>query len=369
MKTDALVLKIGGSLLDSAKSYAKAAENIAETLESRGKNMVVVVSAARGITDLLIQASRGAREAYVAVARVYTEICEELCSTPGVRRLREELSELEKIADLGDPDSPALADLMLSYGERLSKMVMREALETQGLRVFEVDARDVIVTDARHGDASIDYELTSPRVEKMYRAAVEARAVPILEGFVGATPQGRVTTLGRGGSDYTATAIASILGAEAELVTEVDGIMSADPRLIPSARVVNSLSYLEAAEASLHGVKRMNPKALEPLMKVRPIDLRIRSWRSRGTLVSSKPHRFGFKIATISSTSQQTIALIGELESRVEGALRALNVLLKAGIEVDGIELPLGRPVLKMQILRGDAIETLRRLHEELIET
>ncbi|MEM4865462.1 MAG: hypothetical protein QXY09_03100, partial [Acidilobaceae archaeon] len=295
------------------------------------------------------------------------EICREVCSTTTMRRLEEELLELERAVRLGDPDSPALTDYILSFGERLSKMIMREVLEAQGLKVFGVDSRDVIVTNERHGDASIDYELTRPRVEKMYRAAIESEAIPILEGFIGSTPHGRVTTLGRGGSDYTATAIASILEADAELVTDVDGVMSADPRLVPTARVVDSLSYVEAFEASLNGVKRMNPKALEPPIKVSPIEIRVRSWESKGTTISNRSLRYGFKIVALPSANRPLIALVGELGDKTKEVLQVLEVIKEAGADVESLELPLGRPVLKIQIAKKDVNLILRRLHDELL--
>lgn len=368
MNREVNVVKIGGSILRNAKSYVTAAERLVERYESGERELLIVISAASGVTDMLLKASQGHRSALESCSRLYQDICAEICSSSTKKRLLEELESLKKAVELSDGESPVLRDLILSYGERLSKMIMREALESYGVRVFEVDARDVIVTDSKHGDASIDYDLTRPRVEKMYRAAAEAKAVPILEGFIGSTPSGRVTTLGRGGSDYTATAVASLLNAKrVDLVTDVDGIMTADPKIVPSARIVKSLDYREAVEASLHGVKRMNSKMFEPLLKVAPITVRVGSWRLMGTHIYESSSSYGLKIAVLHGSPRLGVVLIGRLKNRINGVASILEALREAGLDIEGLEAPYGRPLVKVYPSESEAELVLRLLHERVL--
>lgn len=241
------VVKIGGSLLRDTATYIDVALNIKRVFIENGYRPFIVVSAAKGITDELINVAKGNKKSLDIVIDRYLDIAKGFSSDKLLRRILQELENLKRIAETLNYIDLSLLDLILSFGERISKILMVEALENIGVKSVELNAKDIIITNNVYGDATIDYEQTLSNLEKVFLSLRNSMVVPVIEGFIGATPDGMITTLGRGGSDYTATAIASLLGFEdVYLVTDVDGIMTTDPDIIPSARIVRYMSYREA---------------------------------------------------------------------------------------------------------------------------
>jgi aspartate kinase len=146
---------------------------------------------------------------------------------------------------------------------------------------------DLVLTDGVHSDARVDYEVTMLNLLKVAGYAGSSKVTPVMEGFIGRGLEGSVVTLGRGGSDYTAVTVATLLGVpEVLLVTDVPGLMSIDPSITPKARVVKALDYSEAIETSAYGVKRINPKTFEPVsIGLGKPRVAIGSWSSRGTVI------------------------------------------------------------------------------------
>ncbi|MEM2511599.1 MAG: hypothetical protein QXX61_00535, partial [Ignisphaera sp.] len=163
-----MVLKIGGSLLKNGRDYLDVAQKIRSTLLENDLRPIVVVSASKGITDLLIQIVRGYKVLIKEVENRYMGIAYELGSVKLVRRVEEEVSRLRRIAESIEVSDPALMDYVLSYGERISKIIMVQALEMQGINAFELNATDIIITNSVHGDAIIDYPATAVALEKIY---------------------------------------------------------------------------------------------------------------------------------------------------------------------------------------------------------
>jgi aspartate kinase len=159
-------------------------------------------------------------------------------------------------------------DSISSLGERLSAPLLAGALAGIGARSAAIEATELIVTDVYHGSAEPLMDPTRKRSEARLRPLLDEGAIPVVTGFVGATPEGVVTTLGRGGSDYSATILGAALGADEIIIwTDVDGVLTADPRLVAEARTIPDISYREAAELAYFGAKVLHPKTLRAVME------------------------------------------------------------------------------------------------------
>lgn len=333
---------------------------------------IVVVSASKGVTDLLLQVARGLRDSLKEVEIRYMDIAHELGSVKLVRRIEEEISRLRRIAENIEVLDQALVDYILSYGERISKIIMVQALEIQGINAFELNATDIIITNSVHGDATIDYPATAVALEKIYGIIKDRKYVPVIEGFIGRSSEGEITTIGRGGSDYTATTIAALLKLDrVYLVTDVDGIMTTDPDVVPTARLVKYMSYREALEASMYGAKGINPKAFDPLEKVYSSRVVIGSWKHFGTTISKEipEEYYGPKVIMLKDMVDYSyIAIIGEGVSRAVFLRDTLDTIVRLGVEIKGIQTYVHRPSTVLYVDRNQGREILKMLHKALFE-
>jgi bifunctional aspartokinase / homoserine dehydrogenase 1 len=276
-----LVMKFGGTSMGSAERIRVAAQLSAEQFRKRAT--VVVVSAMSKVTDLLLEGLRHAEagdEPGLAERLKWLEdrhalACAGLVQTDAAERLGNQLQsirdEFERIARgvlmLGERP-PRSVDEAVAVGERLSALLLEACLETMGIPSVAVNSRDIVVTDAVFGNASPLLDHTRERARAILLPLLHAGKLPVLTGFNGATLDGRPTTLGRGGSDFSASILASVLDAEELWIwTDVDGIMSADPRLVPDAEVLDEITYAEAAELAYNGAKVLHPRTLAPLME------------------------------------------------------------------------------------------------------
>jgi len=267
--------------MGSAERIRVAADICTEQKSKR--RVLAVVSAMSGVTDLLLSTLRhaeagdeaGIRANLERLTRRHLETCELLFQgdrrervTAGIRGL---LDDFERIARgmlmLGERP-PRSVDEAIAIGERLSALLAADFLEISGVPSRAVNAADVIVTDAVFGNATPLMAETRKKAAQMLRPLLDASVLPIVTGFNGATLDGRPTTLGRGGSDFSASILAAALDAEELWIwTDVDGIMSADPRSVPEARVLDSVTYAEAAELAYNGAKVLHPRTLAPLVE------------------------------------------------------------------------------------------------------
>lgn len=266
------VLKFGGTSVGSAKSIL----NLKEIVESQDLPVVVVVSALGGVTDLLIKTARTASEGnedyqdlfqsivrrhHDMIGEVITEGREDLLAETD--SLLAELSSIYQGVYLIRDLSPKTQATIVSYGERLSSRIVARLISGAVLH----DSRNFIKTERKHGRSLLDSELTRRLVIEEFSPEVLEGAIHIVPGFISSDrDSGEVTNLGRGGSDYTASIIAASLGAEAlEIWTDVDGFMTADPRVIPTAYTINTLSYVEAMELCNFGAKVIYPPTIYPV--------------------------------------------------------------------------------------------------------
>lgn len=274
-------MKFGGTSMGSAERIRSAAALCEEAWRQRP--VAVVVSAMAKVTDMLLEALRhaeGGDEAGLErlLARLdekHRQCCHELLEEgrreETQRTLDGILEEFTRIARgvlmLGERP-PRSVDEAVAAGERLSAALMAAFLQSRGVDAFAVNGRDVIVTDAVFGNASPLLPQTREKACALLLPALEQRRLPVVTGFNGATMDGRPTTLGRGGSDFSASILASVLdAAELWIWSDVDGILSADPRLVPDAKVLEEITYREAAELAYNGAKVLHPRTLAPLME------------------------------------------------------------------------------------------------------
>ena len=311
------VLKFGGTSVASAENIRKALAIVAAA--AANGPVVMVVSALGGTTDALIDVGRtaasGGSPRSTGVNKKLTDILNRhgdaarqlLPGTPveavgDVSKLFAEVINLYNgISALGELSNRTL-DRLMSYGELLSSQLVAAAAQAQGLDAAWVDARRLIRTNSRFGTAEVDIATTEKQVAA---CKAETRAnIWVVPGFIGADAHGATTTLGRGGSDYTAALLAAALGAEKlEIWTDVSGMMTADPRLVRSARPIARLSYQEAMELSHFGAKVLYPPTIQPVMQ-RGIPLWIKNTfapADYGTLVEVEPPRTAAVVQGISS--------------------------------------------------------------------
>lgn len=360
-----IVIKVGGSVLRRGKDYVIAAKEIREGFIERGEKAVIVVSAMRSVTDLLIKAVSGDPGSAEEVVELYYGAAMEAgLSSRGLENSLKALTNAIRFYNHSD----RRRDHVVSLGETLSKELMLAALRAEGLKAVGFDAREVVVAESLDPVPRIDYRLTARNVLRVRDAALKG-AVPVIEGFVAGSPGGATVTLGRGGSDYTATALAVLMGAEAVyFVTDVPGLMSADPSLVDSARVVPSLDHGEASEASSYGAKRIHPRAFEALMNTDVIAL-IGNWSRFGTLVKPGPDSpKGPKlVASSNADGRGRAALVG----RGVCGHSFINTLAKELRNFEGAVLGVRpacpRPAVVLDTADEDLPELVRWLHNAFV--
>lgn len=348
-----LVMKFGGTSMGSAERMKVAASICAE---HRGPRPVVaVVSAMAKVTDLLLDTlrraeagdERGLEANLEALTRRHVECVEGILpagpetdeALAGVQGL---IGEFRRIANgvrmLGERP-PRSVDEAVAIGERLSALILARYLSWSGVAAQAVSGADVIVTDAVFGNAAPLLDETRKNAFHVLRGLLKQGILPVVTGFNGATMDGRPTTLGRGGSDFSASIIAAALGAaELWIWTDVDGIMSADPRLVKTARVLGEVSYSEAAELAYNGAKVLHPRTLAPLA-----ERKIPVWSKNSFNLAAK----GTKIVPDAKTkpgpravtSMANVALVSiePASSAISGTrimARALEALAAANAEV-----------------------------------
>jgi aspartate kinase len=274
---DLVVMKFGGTSVEDAAAIRRLIGIVKSRVDAQP---VVVVSALAKVTDQLLEAGHDAANGHLGAAlatvrNVYVrheELAEALVDGPANgaldRELRNELRALESL--LHDLEASRQLDLksqdrLLGFGECCSSRLVKEALYEAGIPAAHVDARDCIVTDARHGQAAPVWEATNQRIQDTLSPLLESGQVPVLGGFIAATGNGVPTTLGRGGSDFSAAIVgAALCASRVEIWTDVDGIMTTDPKLCSDARVIRKMSFDEAAEMAHLGAKVLHPRTLAP---------------------------------------------------------------------------------------------------------
>jgi aspartate kinase len=376
-----LVMKFGGTSQAGAAEVRRVGGIVRRFAARRP---VVVVSAMAGVTDDLIALAE------LAVAGSPRQVSRRLERLHGRHRM-----EAARLG-LGSPEADGLGralqalfaelegvchgvlllrelsrrslDLIASFGERLAGQMVAAHLRQIGLRAQYVDSRDHIVTDENHGSAVVDFETTNRNLCRALLAPVRAGAVPVLTGFIGRTREGATTTLGRSGSDYTASIVGAALRArEIWIWKEVDGVCTADPQLVPGARVVPRISYEEAAEMAHYGAEVIHPKTMQPARRAR-IPIRIKNTfrpAAPGTLITARPAPG----APLLVSSIGGMALVTVEGSGIFGQpgmiLRLLTPVALAGTNIYMISMSSSEYNITFAIREGDVGRTIKALEKD----
>ncbi|MEM3090067.1 MAG: aspartate kinase [Candidatus Nitrosotenuis sp.] len=350
-----IVVKFGGTSLATAKQIREVAKFIHST--SKNNQVIVVCSAINDVTDQLLdisghiqKANKDAAKAKLAkLKRQHYQIARD--SVMGSKTRKQLLQKLD--LDLGELEgllhglsllgevTPRSLDYLISFGERLSIQIVSAVLIDMKSRSVALTGKEAgIVTDSNFGSSKPLMDTTRLRVLSKIEPLLTKKIIPVIGGFAGADQHGHITTFGRGGSDYTATIIASCVKAdEVWLMSDVDGLMTADPKMVKDAKVIPEVSYVEAMEMALFGAKQIHPRSFEPLLS-KKIPMRIRNSfnvDNLGTLVTANPSEDTMRTVKCVSVIRHN-GLIdmrgGSMVGAPGTAATIFSTLAKAGINI-----------------------------------
>jgi aspartate kinase len=382
------VLKFGGTSISSAGNIRHVASFINSL--SKQHKIVCVFSAITGVTDDLIRITTliqnrnkdAANNLAKKIIKNHMQISNACVKNPKIRKelvskMTADLSELQELLHgmlLLSEVTPRSSDYLISFGERLSINLVAAALNDLGTKAVALTGKDTgIVTDSNFGEAKPLMDTTRLHVSHTINAFLEKKTLPIIGGFAGADQHGNITTFGRGGSDYTATIIASSIKAdEVWLMSDVDGLMTTDPKIVKNAKVLKEVSYIEAMEMALFGAKYIHPRALEPLV-AKKIPLRIRSTfnvKNSGTFVTATPKADAQKTVKCVSAIRHT-ALIdvrgGSMVGAPGTAATIFSTLAKTGVNVMMISQSPSESSISIIVKKNDLDKAVNALEMNLL--
>lgn len=380
-----IVMKFGGVLMDGAERIENSANLVVENVK-KGDEVIVVVSAMSNVTDELINMGESAKLGDMEKVRkmlrhledIHLETAKKLCSGNVLSEIESKIKSLIEMLTqcltgvfLLRELTPRSMDLILSFGERLSAPLMRAALIEKGIKATDLTGGEAgIITDSNYGNAKPLMNLTEIMVRDRILPILKAGVTPVITGFIAQDSNGVITTLGRGGSDYTATILAAALDAdEVWLWKDVDGIMTADPKLVPEAETIPILSYNEVMEMAYFGAKVLHPLTVSPVQNKR-IPIRIRNAFNKshpGTLIREKPDMTK-KVKAVTAINNVSIINVGgagmigvpNVVARVFSALATNNV------NVIMISQSSSQADISMVVKKSDLEKALKALKLEL---
>ncbi|MEM6726435.1 MAG: bifunctional aspartate kinase/homoserine dehydrogenase I, partial [Bacteroidota bacterium] len=375
-----ILLKFGGSSVKTAERISGVI-SILKSYHQAGKSFAVVFSAFGGVTDSIIEMSKMAAEGnaqYLTYLELFKkrhiDTVNELMDGPEKDKVLQalqgsfiEMGNLLQGVFLVRDLTKRTQDYLLSFGERNSAYVISQALQTNEVPSNYLDARKVIQTDDTYGAASVDFDRTTVKIQSHF---TENDAVQVITGFVASTENGITTTLGRGGSDYTCAIFAAALDAqEIEIWTDVDGVMTADPRKVSKAFSIPSMTYSEAMEMSHFGAKVIYPPTIQPALD-KQIPIRIKNTFNpgfEGTLISAFRSESGKSIKGISSIpSVNLLTLEGPgLVGTKGSAARLFGTLARNGVNIIMITQGSSEYAINFAIRPGDTYKAQKAVSEE----
>jgi len=383
-----LVIKYGGTSISTAKDIQAVTKHINSL--SKKDEILVVCSAISGTTDDLIEISESikkenkskAEQLASKLANRHKQLAKQTIKKSDVQKkllteLDRNFTELYALIDgmvlLGEV-TPRTMDYLFSFGERLSIKLVASAIADSGKKSIPLTGKEVgIVTDSNFGESKPLMDTTRLRVLKTVNAVFSKKTIPVVGGFTGADQHGHVTTFGRGGSDYSATIIGSCIKAdEIWLMSDVDGLMTADPKIVKNAKLLKEVSYIEAIEMALFGAKQIHPRTFEPLL-TKKIPMKIRNSfnvKNEGTLV----------IASTSSSVKNTVKCVSNVKDNglidIRGgsmvgnpgtAAKIFATLAKAGINVMMISQNPSESSITIVVKNTDLDKAVSALEMELL--
>lgn len=383
-----LVLKFGGTSVSSPQNIRNVATMIKKLTKEH--KIIPVFSAISGVTDDLIRITNliqnrnkeGASLIAKKIIKMHTDIAGQCVKNPKIKKdlLNKMKADLDEFQDLlhgmlllGEV-TPRSSDYMISFGERLSINLVAFTLNELGIKAVPLTGKDVgIVTDSNFGGAKPLMDTTRLHVSHTIENLLQKKTMPVIGGFAGADQHGNITTFGRGGSDYTATIIASSIKAdEVWLMSDVDGLMTTDPKIVKNAKLIKEVSYIEAMEMALFGAKYIHPRALEPLV-AKKIPLRIRNTfnlDNPGTLVTATPQADTQKTVKCVSTIRHT-GLIdvrgGSMVGAPGTAATIFSILAKEGINIMMISQSPSESSISIIVKKNDLDKAVNSLEMNLL--
>jgi aspartokinase/homoserine dehydrogenase 1 len=385
-----IVHKFGGTSVGDAQCFANVADIVTKHHNNsdgaRPGETVVVVSAMSGVTNQLIAGARAAaegkttnfREIKARLLSRHLDVVEGLL-THSLTRLEvgglveDKLHDLERlyrsIAVLGELTARGY-DAVTSFGEQLSVSILAAVLRARGARAQAVSATELIVTDDNFGEAAPLMGPTRQQLQEKIKPLVERGVIPVITGYIGATHEGITTTMGRGGSDYTAAIVGAGLDAQAVYIwSDVDGILTADPNIVPNARTLTELSYAEAANLAYFGADVLHPKTIRPVTEsgIPLCILNTFNPAHPGTKIVASPDPDREPLpAIISTTGLSMIALSSQDNTwTLHMAARALEHLSQAGLEVLMFSQSFSEHSLNLVVREQDQAHCLKVLRRE----
>lgn len=383
-----LILKYGGTSISSAKDIQNVAKHI-RTL-SKENQLVIVCSAISDTTDDLIEISQSikkenrkkAEQLAKNITKRHQKLAKETIKKTQIRKklldtFDEFFTELTALIDgmvlLGEV-TPRSMDYLFSFGERLSIKLISAAINDLGKKSIALTGKEVgIVTDSNFGESKPLMDTTRLRVSKTLDSVFLKKTIPVIGGFVGADQHGHVTTFGRGGSDYSATIIGSCIKAdEIWLMSDVDGLMTADPKIVKNAKLLKEVSYVEAIEMAMFGAKQIHPRTFEPLL-AKKIPMKIRSSfnvENEGTQVTSSPSTSARNtVKCVSNVSHNGLIDIrgGSMIGTPGTAAKIFATLANAGINVMMISQNPSESSITIVVKNTDLDKAVNKLEMELL--
>lgn len=383
-----LVMKFGGTSLDNGKKIRDVARLVKSHTHDNG--IALVASAMAGITDQLIDLTENARQgATDSVEKTISSLKErhrlalhDAVKNQEIQRkvseyLKSAIDELEKAAtgvSILRELTPHSKDRILSCGERLSTPVVWGALTDVGVQSKYLTGGECgIITDDNFGDALPLMEVTRLQVKETLDPLLGSRIVPAITGYIASTQSGETTTLGRGGSDFTATIVASAIKADAVWIwSDVDGLMTADPKIVPEARLLEEVSYAEAGEMAVFGAKSMHPRALEPAAEQK-IPVRIRNTfnpQNEGTKITERTkldvNRIVKSVALVRDVALITVSG-ASMVGRPGSAAKIFDVMGRNGVNILMISQSVSESNISMVVKRNMVQRAVNSLEVALL--
>ncbi|MGD0072094.1 MAG: aspartate kinase [Candidatus Bathyarchaeia archaeon] len=370
-----IVMKFGGTSVVSGENVRHVASLVTQNAKNDCR-VAVVVSALAGVTNTLIEIAEQAKKSDEKHIQAFTkELLNKHLATVSTamtsKQLQKEvtqitektIAELEKVLTgicyVGEL-TPKSKDYVLSFGERLSAPIVWGAIKDLKFETQCFTGKEAgIVTDSNFGEADPLMNFTTHLIHERLAPLLEKGVIPVVTGYIAANQDGIVTTVGRGGSDYTATILGVALGVdEVWIWTDVDGIMTTDPKIVPKAKMLPQLSYQEAAEMAIFGAKAMHPRALEPVIKEN-IPVRIRNVfhpENQGTLITKEPYAKATEVVKAVAMIKD-VAMLNVSGAGMVGApgsyAKVFDVLGKNNINVMMISTAVSEANISMIIRRG----------------
>jgi len=384
-----IVMKFGGTSVGTGKNIRHVVELVSKN--TKKDSVAVVVSALAGVTNSLLEAAEYVKkgdekhiQTFIEDLRskhleaISTAISDKEVKKEVTQIIEKTIAELEKVLTgicyVGEL-TPKSKDYVVSFGERLSAPIVWGALKNKGLETQWFTGKEAgIVTDSNFGEADPLMNFTAHLIRERIAPLLEKGVIPVVTGFIAADQNGIVTTVGRGGSDYTATILGVALKVdEIWIWTDVDGIMTTDPKIVSNAKMLPQLSYQEAAEMAIFGAKAMHPRALEPVIKEN-IPVRIRSVfhpENLGTLITKEPFSKATEVVKAVAMIKD-VAMVNVNGAGMVGApgsyARVFDVLGKNSINVMMVSTAVSEANISMIIKRGLLGRTISNLEIALLD-